>query len=43
MPAAVCDALKEALQREGGVSAEEAEAALAAMEKTGRLQSETWS
>ncbi|MED6276385.1 NADPH-dependent diflavin oxidoreductase 1 [Characodon lateralis] len=43
MPAAVCDALKEALQQEGGVSAEEAEQTLAAMEKTGRLQSETWS
>ncbi|MEQ2167034.1 hypothetical protein GOODEAATRI_000087, partial [Goodea atripinnis] len=43
MPAAVCDALKEVLQQEGGVSAEEAEQMLAAMEKTGRLQSETWS
>ncbi|KAM4532222.1 NADPH-dependent diflavin oxidoreductase 1 [Fundulus diaphanus] len=43
MPGAVCDALKEALQQEGGVSAEEAERMLAAMEKTGRLQTETWS
>ncbi|MEQ2214447.1 hypothetical protein XENOCAPTIV_007529, partial [Xenoophorus captivus] len=43
MPAAVCDALKAALQQEGGVSAEEAEQMLVAMEKTGRLQSETWS
>ncbi|KAM4720085.1 NADPH-dependent diflavin oxidoreductase 1 isoform 2-T2 [Anableps anableps] len=43
MPAAVCDALKEAFQQEGGASAEEAEQMLAAMEKSGRLQSETWS
>ncbi|XP_038126632.1 NADPH-dependent diflavin oxidoreductase 1 [Cyprinodon tularosa] len=43
MPAAVCDALKETFQQEGGVSAEEAEQMLVAMEKTGRLQSETWS
>ncbi|XP_015252211.1 PREDICTED: NADPH-dependent diflavin oxidoreductase 1 [Cyprinodon variegatus] len=43
MPAAVCDALKETFQQEGGVSAEEAEQMLVAMEKKGRLQSETWS
>ncbi|XP_043951970.1 NADPH-dependent diflavin oxidoreductase 1 isoform X3 [Gambusia affinis] len=43
MPAAVCDALQFAFQQEGGVSAQEAEQMLVAMEKTGRLQSETWS
>uniref|UniRef100_A0A3Q2QA66 NADPH-dependent diflavin oxidoreductase 1 n=1 Tax=Fundulus heteroclitus TaxID=8078 RepID=A0A3Q2QA66_FUNHE len=43
MPGAVCDALKEALQQEGGVSTQEAEQMLEAMEKTGRLQTETWS
>uniref|UniRef100_A0A669E4K4 NADPH-dependent diflavin oxidoreductase 1 n=1 Tax=Oreochromis niloticus TaxID=8128 RepID=A0A669E4K4_ORENI len=43
MPASVCDALKEAFQQVGGVSAEEAEQMLATMEKTGRFQSETWS
>uniref|UniRef100_A0A671UZG8 NADPH-dependent diflavin oxidoreductase 1 n=1 Tax=Sparus aurata TaxID=8175 RepID=A0A671UZG8_SPAAU len=43
MPASVCDALKEVFQQEGGVSAEEAEQMLTAMERTGRLQSETWS
>uniref|UniRef100_A0A3P8NSM9 NADPH-dependent diflavin oxidoreductase 1 n=1 Tax=Astatotilapia calliptera TaxID=8154 RepID=A0A3P8NSM9_ASTCA len=43
MPASVCDALKEAFQQAGGVSAEEAEQMLATMEKTGRFQSETWS
>lgn len=43
MPASVCDALKEAFQEAGGASAEEAEQMLAAMEKTGRFQSETWS
>lgn len=43
MPASVCDAVKEVFQQEGGVSAEEAEEMLTAMEKTGRLQMETWS
>ncbi|XP_014853881.1 PREDICTED: NADPH-dependent diflavin oxidoreductase 1 [Poecilia mexicana] len=43
MPAAVRDALQFAFQQEGGVSAQEAEQMLVAMEKTGRLQSETWS
>ncbi|CAK6972512.1 NADPH-dependent diflavin oxidoreductase 1 [Scomber scombrus] len=43
MPASVRDALKEGFQQEGGTSAEEAEQMLEAMERTGRLQSETWS
>lgn len=43
MPASVRDALKEAFQQAGGVSAEEAEQMLATMEKTGRFQSDTWS
>lgn len=43
MPASVCDALKEVFQQEGGVSAEDAEQMLAAMERSGRFQSETWS
>lgn len=43
MPASVRDALKEVFQREGDVSAEDAEQMLEAMERTGRLQSETWS
>ncbi|XP_040012443.1 NADPH-dependent diflavin oxidoreductase 1 [Xiphias gladius] len=43
MPASVSDALKEVFQQEGGMSAEEAEEMFAAMERTGRLQSETWS
>ncbi|KAL2100070.1 hypothetical protein ACEWY4_004464 [Coilia grayii] len=43
MPTAVCDALKEAFQTEGGVSASEAEEMLDAMERSGRFQSETWS
>uniref|UniRef100_A0A8P4G019 NADPH-dependent diflavin oxidoreductase 1 n=2 Tax=Dicentrarchus labrax TaxID=13489 RepID=A0A8P4G019_DICLA len=43
MPDAVCDALKEAFQKEGGVSAEDAEQMLATMERSGQLQSETWS
>uniref|UniRef100_A0A3B5KQY3 NADPH-dependent diflavin oxidoreductase 1 n=1 Tax=Xiphophorus couchianus TaxID=32473 RepID=A0A3B5KQY3_9TELE len=43
MPAAVRDALQFAFQQEGGVSAQEAEQMLVAMEKTGRLQNETWS
>ncbi|KAM9734721.1 NADPH-dependent diflavin oxidoreductase 1 [Menidia menidia] len=43
MPASVCDALKDVFQQEGGASVQEAEQMLAAMEKTGRLQTETWS
>ncbi|XP_063065983.1 NADPH-dependent diflavin oxidoreductase 1 [Engraulis encrasicolus] len=43
MPTAVCDALKEAFQTEGGVSASEAEEMLDAMERSGHFQSETWS
>ncbi|XP_076020454.1 NADPH-dependent diflavin oxidoreductase 1 [Genypterus blacodes] len=43
MPAAVCDALKEVIEQEGGVSAKEAEHMLEAMQRTGRMQSETWS
>ncbi|XP_010738368.3 NADPH-dependent diflavin oxidoreductase 1 [Larimichthys crocea] len=43
MPASVCDALKEAFQQEGGMSAEEAEQMLTAMERSGQFQSETWS
>lgn len=43
MPTSVSDALKEVFQQEGGLSTEEAEQMFAAMEKTGRLQSETWS
>ncbi|XP_060923388.1 NADPH-dependent diflavin oxidoreductase 1 [Limanda limanda] len=43
MPASVSDALKGAFQQEGGVSSEEAEQMLVAMERAGRLQSETWS
>ncbi|XP_071394337.1 NADPH-dependent diflavin oxidoreductase 1 [Centroberyx affinis] len=43
MPASVCEALKEAFQQEGGLSVEEADQMLDAMEKTGRFQSETWS
>ncbi|XP_046901451.1 NADPH-dependent diflavin oxidoreductase 1 isoform X1 [Hypomesus transpacificus] len=43
MPSSVCDALKMVFQSEGGVSSEEAEEMLVAMEKAGRLQRETWS
>lgn len=43
MPASVQDALREAFQREGGMSSEEATQMLEAMVKSGRLQSETWS
>lgn len=43
MPAGVCDALKEVFQQEGGLSAADAEQMLVAMERSGRLQSETWS
>uniref|UniRef100_A0A673BCC1 NADPH-dependent diflavin oxidoreductase 1 n=1 Tax=Sphaeramia orbicularis TaxID=375764 RepID=A0A673BCC1_9TELE len=43
MPTSVRDALKEVFQQEGGVSSEDAEQMLDAMERSGRLQSETWS
>ncbi|XP_059213517.1 NADPH-dependent diflavin oxidoreductase 1 [Centropristis striata] len=43
MPTSVCDALKEAFQQEGGMSKEEAEQMLDAMERRGQFQSETWS
>ncbi|XP_008322669.1 NADPH-dependent diflavin oxidoreductase 1 [Cynoglossus semilaevis] len=43
MPTSVCDALKDAFQQKGCMSAGEAEQMLTAMEKSGRLQSETWS
>ncbi|CAN9504750.1 unnamed protein product [Ophioblennius macclurei] len=43
MPASVCDALKEVFQQEGGLSAEQAQEMLEAMERTARFQSETWS
>ncbi|KAJ8263353.1 hypothetical protein COCON_G00158100 [Conger conger] len=42
MPAAVSDALKEAFQSEGGMSASQAEDMFNAMDRTGRFQSETW-
>lgn len=42
MPASVCDALMEAFQTEGGLSASEAQEMLDAMEKSSRFQSETW-
>lgn len=43
MPASVCDALKEVFQQEGGMSPKDAEQMLAAMERSGQFQSETWS
>ncbi|XP_030210121.1 NADPH-dependent diflavin oxidoreductase 1 [Gadus morhua] len=43
MPASVCDALKATFQLEGGLSLEESDQMLVAMEKAGRFQSETWS
>ncbi|XP_029300133.1 NADPH-dependent diflavin oxidoreductase 1 [Cottoperca gobio] len=43
MPTSVCDALKEVFQKEGSMSAKDAEQMLATMERTGRFQSETWS
>ena len=43
MPASVCDALKETFQSEGGLSVEESDQMLVAMERAGRFQSETWS
>ncbi|KAJ7988154.1 hypothetical protein DPEC_G00320670 [Dallia pectoralis] len=43
MPAAVCDALKESFQSQGGLSSYQADQMLVAMERTCRFQSETWS
>ncbi|XP_056288353.1 NADPH-dependent diflavin oxidoreductase 1 isoform X3 [Pseudoliparis swirei] len=43
MPSSVCDSLKEVFQEEGGLSSDEASEMLEAMERSGRLQSETWS
>uniref|UniRef100_A0A3Q2YKF2 NADPH-dependent diflavin oxidoreductase 1 n=1 Tax=Hippocampus comes TaxID=109280 RepID=A0A3Q2YKF2_HIPCM len=43
MPNGVRDALKAGFQQQGGLSDEDAEKMLAAMEKSGRFQSETWS
>ncbi|XP_034047904.1 NADPH-dependent diflavin oxidoreductase 1 isoform X2 [Thalassophryne amazonica] len=43
MPASVCEALREAFQQEGGVSADQAEQMVDTMERTGQLQIETWS
>ncbi|KAJ4298184.1 NAPDH-dependent diflavin reductase [Kalmusia sp. IMI 367209] len=42
MPQAIREALIEAFQRHGGMEREEAEAYLAAMEKSGRYKQETW-
>ncbi|XP_061657620.1 NADPH-dependent diflavin oxidoreductase 1 isoform X2 [Syngnathoides biaculeatus] len=43
MPSGVCDALKLVFQKEGGLSPEDAEKMLAAMESSGKSQNETWS
>lgn len=43
MPAAVAEALQLVLQLEGGLSPSEAEEHLAALERSQRFQSETWS
>ncbi|CAL8276339.1 unnamed protein product [Merluccius merluccius] len=43
MPTSVCDALKETFELEGGLSLEESDQMLVAMERVGRFQSETWS
>uniref|UniRef100_A0A8C5HE80 NADPH-dependent diflavin oxidoreductase 1 n=1 Tax=Gouania willdenowi TaxID=441366 RepID=A0A8C5HE80_GOUWI len=43
MPSSVCDALREVFQQQGRLSAEQAEQMLVTMERTGRLQNETWS
>uniref|UniRef100_A0A672LQW2 NADPH dependent diflavin oxidoreductase 1 n=1 Tax=Sinocyclocheilus grahami TaxID=75366 RepID=A0A672LQW2_SINGR len=43
MPTSVCDALKEVFQKEGGMSENQAQEMLDAMEKAKRFQSETWS
>lgn len=43
MPASVRDALKEVFQQEGSISPGDAEQMLEAMERSGQMQSETWS
>lgn len=43
MPASVRGALQEVFQHEGKLSADDSEQMLLAMERSGRLQSETWS
>ncbi|XP_051963359.1 NADPH-dependent diflavin oxidoreductase 1 isoform X1 [Xyrauchen texanus] len=43
MPTGVCDALKGIFEKEGGMSEDQAQEMLDAMEKAGRFQSETWS
>lgn len=43
MPASVMDAVKDMFQQEGGMSAQDAQLRLDSMEKTGKLQTETWS
>lgn len=43
MPTSVCDALKEAFQKEGDMSESQAQEMLEAIEKAKRFQSETWS
>lgn len=43
MPTSVCDALKEVFQKEGGMSENQAQEMLDAMEKAKRFQNETWS
>ncbi|XP_054612691.1 NADPH-dependent diflavin oxidoreductase 1 [Dunckerocampus dactyliophorus] len=43
MPTAVRDALMAAFEQEGGLSSDDAEQMLTAMETCGRFQSETWS
>lgn len=43
MPAAVSEALKAGFQSQGGVSSEEADQMVVAMERAGRFQTETWS
>ncbi|KAG7221222.1 hypothetical protein INR49_017439 [Caranx melampygus] len=43
MPASVSDALKEVFEKEGGMSAREAQQIFDTMETTGRIQCETWS
>lgn len=43
MPASVSDALKEVFEKEGGMSANEAQQMFDTMERMGRIQCETWS
>lgn len=42
MPSAVCDAVKQSFQQEGGVTENQAQEMLDMMEKAKRFQSETW-